>query len=820
VTAVELQPCDPSVGWAYARDVPAEPIDAGTLEALVRRRAAALAARDEAHLDRPERLVHVRTLPAVGARHAEPTVPLPAEVRARLGVDRLWSHQAEALDLVRSGRSVVVATSTSSGKSLVYQAAIGEAALEPVRPGTALCIYPTKALAHDQLRALAGLDLPGVVPAAYDGDSGRDQRSDARRNATVLLTNPEMLHCGILPHHAGWMRFLSRLRYVVVDELHLFRGIFGSHVAHVLRRLRRLAAHYGADPVFISTSATIGRPAELAAALTGVDTTAVTDDGSPAGERVVAIWNPPVLDAETGARASTHGEAAGLVSELVRAERRTIGFCSSRRATEVVADRVRRQVPAAARTRVAAYRGGFLAEERHAIEEALAAGELDAVVATSALELGVDVEGLDACILDGFPGTVASLWQRVGRAGRRQQASLAVLVCGADQLDQWVAAHPDALFDRPPEPAVINPANPYVADPHVRCAAFELPLTHDDARYWPGLLDEAVCRLSAAGELVVRPPGVGTAGGRGRRRRVRPDSPVAVWNGAGWPVDGVGLRGGAAGQVRIVHPDGTAVGTVDLGRAGEVVHEGAVYLHAGRHHRVVELDLDARRAVVVPDDGATTTTAITRTDLRIRGEDASRDIGPVRLGLGPIEVTTRVVGYDRKDALTGEHLERVGLDLPPASLATRGVWQVIPDELLAGLGLVPDAWPGVLHAAEHAAIGVLPLFAICDRWDVGGVSTARHADTGAPTIVIYDGYPGGAGIAELGFEVAERHVAATAQVISACRCREGCPSCVQSPKCGNGNEPLDKDGALVLLAALAGVDLEVPGRATAAWRAG
>jgi len=790
-----------------AGDAPA----ASDLESLVRRRAAVLAARDEAHLDDPQRLVHVRRLPATAARHAELARPLPAGVAEGLGIERLYTHQAEAIDLVRAGRSVVVATSTSSGKSLVYQAAIGEAAVEPIRPGTALCLYPTKALAQDQLRRFAALDLPGVRACTYDGDTGRTERGEARRNATVVLTNPEMLHCGILPHHAGWARFLSRLRYVVVDELHLFRGIFGSHVAHVLRRLRRLAAHYGAEPVFVSTSATIGEPARLATALTGVDTVAVTDDGSPSGERVVAVWNPPVLDADTGARASTHGEAAGLVADLVAAGRRTIGFCPSRRATEVVAERVRRQLPPGARRTVAAYRGGYLAEERHEIEEALARGELAAVLATSALELGVDVEGLDACVLDGFPGTVASLWQRVGRAGRGQQASLAVLVCGTDQLDQWVAAHPDQLFEREPEPAVINPDNPFVADPHLRCAAFELPLTHDDARWWPGLLDEGVCRLAGTGDLVVRPPGTGTAGGRGRRRRVPLDSPVAVWNGAGWPVDGVGLRAGSPGQVKIVQPDGTPVGTVDRSRAGEVVHEGAVYLHAGRHHRVVQLDLDNGRAVVVPDDGATYTTAITRMDLRIRGEDRSRRIGPVHLAVGPIEVTTRVTGYDRKDALSGEHLERVGLDLPPTTLQTRGVWRVVPEEVLAGLGLVPDAWPGVLHAAEHAAIGVLPLFAICDRWDVGGISTARHADTGAPTIVIYDGYPGGSGIAELGYEVAERHVAATAEVIAACGCRAGCPSCVQSPKCGNGNEPLDKDGALRLLASLAGLDLGTSG---------
>ncbi len=774
------------------------------LEALVRQRAARLFERDEAHLPAPDRLVHVERIPATTARFGELRRPLPAAVAQRLGVDRLYSHQAEAIDLARARHSVAVATGTASGKSLVYQAVIGEAAVARIRPGTALCIYPTKALAHDQLRSFCDLDLPGVVPAAYDGDLGRDERSDARRNATVVLTNPEMLHCGILPHHAGWMRFLARLEYVVIDELHLFRGIFGSHVAHVLRRLRRLAAHYGADPTFICTSATIGEPAALAGALTGVEVTAVTDDGAPSGERVVAIWNPPMLDTETGVRASTHSETAGLVAELVRDERRTIGFCPSRRSTELVAERARHQVPAGRRDRVVAYRGGYLAEERHEIEGALASGALDAVLTTSALELGVDIAGVDACVLDGFPGTVASLWQRVGRAGREQQESLAVLVCGADQLDQWIAAHPRQLFDRPPEPAVINPSNPFVADPHLRCAAFELPLTHDDEQYWPGMLDDSVRRLVNGDELIVRPPGQGTAGGRGRRRRLSPTSPVAIWNGGGWPVDGVGLRSGSSGQVKIVRADGTPVGTVDRSRAGEVVHEGAVYIHAGRHHRVVELDLDTGRAVVEPDDGATYTSAVTRMNLRILGEDRAAENGPIHLGVGPITVTTRVTGYLRKDSTTHELIERCGVDLPPSTLETRGVWRVIPEAILAGLGLVPDAWPGVLHAAEHAAIGVLPLFAICDRWDVGGISTARHVDTGAPTIVIYDGYPGGAGIAELGFAEAERHWAVTADVVASCPCTAGCPSCVQSPKCGNGNEPLDKAGAVRLLTALAG----------------
>ena len=808
---MELHPCRPTATPAYAVLVavprPLSDPSPGELESLVRRRAARLVLRDEGHVDDPDRLIHVGHLPARPARFGSLSDPLPAAVSDRLGVGSLYTHQAEALDLVRGGTSVAVATGTASGKSLIYQAAIAEAALAPARPGTALCVYPTKALAHDQLRSFQDLAFDQVVPSSYDGDTGRDERADARRNATVLLTNPEMLHCGILPHHAGWMRFLSRLQFVVIDELHLFRGIFGSHVAHVIRRLRRLAAHYGADPTFVCTSATIGRPAELASQLTGVPVAAVTDDGAPTGSRAVAIWNPPLLDADDGIRGSAHRESAGLVAELVRDGRRTLGFCPSRRTTEVVAERARRQVPAASRERVTAYRGGFLAEERHEIEQALVAGELDAVLATSALELGVDFDGVDACVLDGFPGTVASMWQRIGRAGRQRQDSLAVLVCGADQLDQWVAAHPSELFEREPEPAVINHENPFVADPHIRCAAFELPLTHDDERFWPGTLDGCVRRLVRADELLVRPPGEGTAGGRGRRRRPSAGSPVGVWSGQGWPVDRVGLRSGSPGQVKIVRSDGTPVGTVDRARAGEVVHEGAVYLHAGRHYRVCELDLDTGRAVVEPDDGATYTTATTRMDLRIRGEDRSAVLGAVRLGLGPIEVTTTVTGYVRRDATTGEVVERTGLRLPPATLETRGVWRVVPEDVLAGAGLVPDRWPGVLHAAEHAAIGVLPLFAICDRWDVGGISTARHVDTGAPTIVIYDGYPGGAGIAELGYEAAARHWEVTAEVIAACPCRHGCPSCVQSPKCGNGNEPLDKAGALALLAAMTGHDV-------------
>ncbi len=735
---------------------------------------------------RPSPLVHVHRLPPRKARAATLARPLPPAVAERTGVEQFWTHQAQAIDLARDGHSVVVATGTASGKSLCFQVPLAEAAAAPVRRGTSLLIFPTKALAHDQLRALAERGYEGVVPGAYDGDTDVEERTWIRRNATAVLTNPEMLHSGILPHHDRWSKFLSRLRFVVVDEMHAFRGIFGSHVAHLLRRLRRLANNYGADPTFVFCSATIGQPERLASALCGVPVTAVVDDGSPRAERLVAIWNPPPLDDLTGARASPNGETAGLVAELVRSGQKTIAFCRGRRATEVVAADVRRRVPAPLRRRVKPYRGGYLAEERREIEDELFSGRLDGVIATSALELGIDVGGLDAVVLNGFPGTIASFWQQAGRAGRSGRPSAAVLVAGSDQLDQWMAAHPRELVERAPEPVVVNPANPFVADAHLRCAAHEKPLTHGDERYWPGMLDEVVLRLAQEDQIVVR-------------ERPRGRGPQALYAAGGWPAHGVGLRVGSGGQVVLRTPEGDAVGTVERGRACEQAHPGASYLHAGQSWRVVELDLDEREAVVEPDDGATYTVARTAVDIRVMSRDDRRMVGAFELGLGAVEVHQQVTGYQRKDTLTGESLGVTPLDLPRSTLTTRGFWYQVPDSLLAAAGLDRATSPGALHAAEHAGIGVLPLFTICDRWDVGGVSTLHQPDLGGAVIVIYDGYQGGAGVAELGYEAADRHVEATAEVIEACPCATGCPSCVQSPKCGNGNEPLDKAGALALL---------------------
>jgi DEAD/DEAH box helicase domain-containing protein len=741
------------------------------------------------------RLVHVEHLPARPARHGELATPLPGAVRDRLGVERLWSHQAEAIDHLRAGRSVAVATGTASGKSLCFQAPIAEAVATGLRPGTSLLLFPTKALAQDQLRALTALEVPGLVAATYDGDCSPEERTWVRAHANVVLTNPEMLHVGLLPHHARWATFFLRLRYVVVDELHTLRGIFGSHVAHLLRRLRRICAHYGSHPTFAFTSATIGEPARLASELCGLPVEEVTADGSPRGERTFVLWNPAGDEADGGRSSSSSRDTAELMSALVSSGHRTIAFCRSRKGTELVAADVKRRLRTDLADTVRPYRGGYLAAERREIERKLFGGALRGVVATTALELGIDVGGLDACVLNGFPGTIASMWQQAGRAGRESQSSTAVLVAGDDQLDQWFMHHPDQLFSRPPEPAVVNPSNPHVLLPHLACAAYELPLTPLDDRWWPDLLDDGVRHLVLDDVLKVRPPSA--------RRGL-----AAVWAGRGWPSHGVGLRDAGGEEFRIATPDGTLVGTVDGARALRLVHTGAVYLHQGRAWRVVELDLDDRVALVEPSDGGEYTQPRTATEIAVLDTERTRTVGAAELSLGPVRVRSQVTGYRRFDAFTGEQLGVHELDLPPSELVTRAFWYVIPPEVLAGAGIAPGEAPGALHAAEHAGIGILPLFTICDRWDVGGVSTPWLAETGAPTIVVYDGYPGGAGVAELGFEAADRHLAATLDVVESCGCRDGCPSCVQSPKCGNGNDPLDKAAAAALLRAVlaGGVD--------------
>jgi DEAD/DEAH box helicase domain-containing protein len=745
-------------------------------------------------------VVHVERIPARAARVRQPARPFPAAMAHCVPAGGLWTHQAAAVDVARSGTSVAVSTGTASGKSLCYQLPVAEAALEG---GTALLLFPTKALAQDQLRSLRALGsspdgdgggVPGLVPVTYDGDTDPSARTWARRSATAVLTNPDMLHVGVLPHHERWARFLSRLRYVVVDELHTLRGIFGTHVAHVLRRLRRVCAHYRSDPAFVFCSATIGRPGELASALCGRPVAEVVDDGSPRGERVFVLWNPPVVDEVAGTRASGHGQSARLLAGFVAGGSRAIAFTRSRRGAELVAAEARRRVAAMSADGggsglaelIRPYRGGYLASERREIEAELFGGRLRGVAATNALELGIDVGGLDACILDGFPGTIASMWQQAGRAGRQRQQSAAVLVAGEDQLDQWLMAHPSEVFTRSPEPAVVNPSNPFVLDPHLACAAYELPLTPADEAWWGDDLDDGIRRLVLDDRLKLRD---------GR----------AVYGGGGAPAAAVGLRtGSSASEYRIVDGDGRMIGTVDEGRAFSTVHQGSLYLHQGRQFRVARLDLHDRAAWVEQCEADEVTQAMSDLNVTLLDVSDRARVGRSELYVGAVEVTERVTGYQRRRRTTREVLETVTLDLPPTRLLTRAFWYVLEDSLLAEAGIHPARVPGTVHAVEHAAIGMLPLFTICDRWDVGGLSTNRQPQTGRATIVIYDGYPGGAGIAELGFAAGRGHLEATLEVVSSCGCATGCPSCVQSPKCGNLNEPLDKAGAVALLTALLG----------------
>ncbi|MGH2654031.1 MAG: DEAD/DEAH box helicase [Actinomycetota bacterium] len=732
-----------------------------------------------------DRLIHVETLPARAPEASPfPGLPDPLPDRLRLlGIDGLYPHQHRALELLQEGHHVVVATGTASGKTLVYDLAFARAALEDPR-STALFLFPTKALARDQLRQIRDLRLPQIRAAVYDGDTPSAERPLIRRSANLILTNPDMVHAGILPGHARWADFFLRLSLVVVDEAHVCRGVFGSHVAMVLRRLRRLVAHYGGEPRFVMASATVGNPAELAERLAGVPFEAVDEDRSPRGEKLFCLWNPPLLDDESGARGSAITEGALLLSRLVEEDVRAIAFARSRRAAEILADATRRGLDPAVGGRVKAYRAGYLPEERRALERALADGDLLAVAATSALELGIDIGSLDASILTGYPGTRASMWQQAGRAGRRSEPSLAILVAQDDPLDQYLVSHPEDLFRKPPEAAVIDPTNPYVVGPHLRCAAREQPLAPEEVAFFGDAGAEVASDLLTDGALVDR---------RGRLHARAGDSPHAD----------VDIRS-ASGRLFLIVEAGTGalLGTVEESRAFLQVHPGAIYLHQGEQFEVVELDLSRSVALVRPSDADWYTQSRDTTDIEVLQALTESKVGETPMFFGDVRVTDQVVGFVRKLHMTGETLDTVPLDLPPQSLETRAVWWAIPDQVIARAGVAPADLPGAAHAVEHAAIGLLPLVATCDRWDLGGVSTAFHPDTGSCAIFIYDGYPGGAGITERGFGTAERWLGATLEVIRACPCQSGCPSCVQSPKCGNGNEPLDKGAAAALLAEL------------------
>ena len=745
---------------------------------------------------RAERLTHLEVLPArAGERVPWPdwTDPdLVGALRVR-GVERPWRHQAEAAELARADEHVVLATGTASGKSLGYLLPALTAVQESrgrgrQRGATVLYLAPTKALAQDQLTTLRSFGLPGLAVTTHDGDSSREQREWARDHGEYLLTNPDMLHHSLLPGHQRWSRFFSLLRYVVVDECHHYRGVFGAHVAQVLRRLRRVCAAYGARPTFVLASATVAEPEVSAGRLTGLDVRAVDRDASARGQLSLALWEPPFTSyqGENGApvRRSVTAEVADLLADLVVEDVRTLAFIRSRRGAETVAltaRRLLREVAPALGDRVAAYRGGFLPEDRRELEQALRDGELLGVAATNALELGIDVSGLDAVLMAGFPGTRAALWQQVGRAGRGGQDALGLLVAREDPLDTYLVNHPEALVGAPVEANVFDPDNPYVVGPHLCAAAAEIPLTEADLPLFGTHARAGVDALTEAGLLRRRAAGW-------------------FWTDRSRASDLADIRSTGGPPVRLVEEGtGRLVGTVDAGSAHGTVHEGAVYLHQGDTYLVSSLDLDEHVAVLARDDPDYSTSAREVTDIEVVEEHQHVRWGPARVSLGGVRVTHQVVSYQRRRVPSGEVLGEEPLDLPERTLETTAVWWTLPLDVLAGAGFAGRDLPGCAHAAEHAAIGLLPLFATCDRWDIGGVSTALHADTGTLTVFVYDGHPGGAGFAERGYHAAREWLTATREAIDACGCEDGCPSCVQSPKCGNQNNPLDKQGAVALL---------------------
>ena len=727
-----------------------------------------------------------------------------APLRSRLeerGVLSPWRHQVEAAQLAHDGTHVVVATGTASGKSLAYQLpALSRLAEDP--RACVLYLAPTKALARDQLASVTALADPSVRPAAYDGDTPGEERDWVRRHARWIVTNPDMVHRGILPAHQKWSSTLRRVAYVVIDECHAYRGVFGSHVGHVLRRLRRICRRYGADPVFVLASATVADPAAAASRLVGAPVVAVTDDGSPRPGATFALWEPPLTErtGEHGAplRRSAAGDTAGLLADLVERGARTLAFVRSRRSAESVAEQARRLLHARGRDdllrRVDSYRGGYLPEERRELERALSSGALLGVATTNALELGIDIAGLDAVVLAGYPGTLASLWQQAGRAGRAERESLVIFVARDDPLDHYLAHNPRAVFGRPIEATVTDPTNPYVLGPQLCCAAAELPLRPEDLADFGGPVAEAqLAELVAAGSLRRRPAGW-------------------YWAGHGRP--DVDIRGSGDEPVAIIEAGtGRLLGTVDGGAAHATVHAGALYVHRGDTFVVEEFDVEDACAVVHAESPEWTTVARDITDLSIVRTDRRRPLGAVTAHTGVVDVTNQVVAYQRRRLGTGEVLAEFPLDLPARQLRTRAVWVTFDERAIAHAEVDDAALPGSLHAAEHAAIGILPLLATCDRWDLGGLSTALHADTGEATIFVYDGHPGGAGFAERGFAVLREWLQATRATVASCECESGCPSCVQSPKCGNGNDPLDKAGAVrvldVVLDELAAAESEV-----------
>jgi len=716
--------------------------------------------------------------------------PELSEALRKMGASRLYSHQLEAYERVRAGENVVVATATASGKSLCYkipafQNALGRASRR------AVFLYPTKALAQDQLGKIKAFGLRGVHPATYDGDTPRALRADIRRKANVLLTNPDMLNIGILPNHEAWADFLRNLEIVAVDEAHVLRGVFGSHVAAVLRRLRRVAKLHGGDPRFVLTSATIANPQELAESLTGLPFALVDNDGASTGERRVVFRNPPLLDKEKGERRSLLTEGALVFANLVSQGVRTIAFARTRKAAELIYRYAANRLGVEGARRISPYRAGYTPRERREIEGRLFRGDLLGVVSTNALELGVDVGALDAVVCCGYPGSVASVWQQWGRAGRGKDPALAVYIPGRDSLDQFLFENPPRVLGRRVEAARVTMENPYILGPHLLAAAHEAPLDADDEEYFgPAYRSVAKAMMEARA--------LASSGGR------------LVYVGGDNPARNISLRSASSETVLIADGEGELIGTAEATRAPSELHPGATYLHRGTAYEVESLDLQLHRAVARRVPNRYYTRPRVETDVEILEEVEARDLANgAMLHWGRVRTTDSVTYFKKVRVADDKEVGVYPLDLPDVMLETQALWITLPP-LPREARPSFESFGGALHAAEHGIIGLLPLFAMCDRADIGGLSTPVHRQSRLPTVFVYDGYPGGVGISRRGYDAFESLARDTLGVITRCPCEKGCPACIQSPKCGNWNEPLSKEGAVSLLRYLLGQTSRYP----------
>ncbi len=741
-------------------------------------------------------IAHIEHIPPRRASYAGLDEPLAGELQDCLdehGLSPLYSHQAEAVNHTRRGKNVIIATSSASGKTLCYNIAVVQSILTD--PGTrAIYLFPTKALAQDQLRKLHELFSPSIVPpealATFDGDTPRSERADVRRYGRVILTNPDMLHVGILPNHQSWASLLRRLRYVVVDEAHIYRGVFGSHVAGVLRRLRRLCQLYGSEPQFVLCTATIANPGEHATGLTGLPCEVVDNDGSPRGWKDFVFWNPPLMDKKKTARRSAHWEATNLFTDLVSQGTRTLTFTRTRRLTELIYIYTKQRLQEESyelSKLIMPYRGGYMPEDRRRIERELFGGELLGVVATNALELGIDSGGLEATVLDGYPGSISSTWQQAGRSGRSQGESLSFLVAWDNPLDQYFMRHPSDFFQKGFEHVLVNPDNPYILKDHLLCAAWERPLDAIDEEIFGGDFIQERDVLAQEGQL--------------RERRGKWYLAPSI----SYPAQSINIRSSSGEDYAVVDVStGSLMETVESSVAFFQVHPGAVYLHQGDSYLITRLDLTNHVAYAEPTRVNYYTETKEIHNLRIEKVRESKTLGGVNVNVGDVEVTIDVVGFKKYRQFSEEMIGEEPLDLPPITFPTVALWFDIPSQAISRIASSDLDFAGGLHATEHAAIGILPLFALCDRNDIGGVSTPLHPDTGRAQIFIYDAYPGGIGIAEKGYEMITELWEATRNVIAECPCEDGCPSCVQSPKCGNNNKPLDKAAAGVILEEMVG----------------